>query len=207
MPDAITVLIAEDFDSTRSGIRAHLQSEPGIEVVGEAADSIEMRRWCLELAPDVLLLDLILDKNISALENLHFVREQCPNVRVAVFTAHSHTAFVVGAVQAGARGYVLKEEDMSTLVTAIQTIHEGGTWFSPGIPPEAFAVTRSAPQFKEREIAILRMIARGMTDAEIATALDIGSRTVRYWVRGICDKLGVDRRTACIALAIEQGII
>lgn len=206
MPAKIRIVIAENYDATRAGLRVFLDAEPDLEVVGEAVDGDQVRELCRALKPEIVLLDLKMPPHTSS-ENFAYLQRHCPEARIVAYTAYADPPYVMGAIQGGARGYVLKDEDLPTLITALRTVAAGGSWFSPSIPPTSFAMARSKPQFKEREIDILRMIADGMTDTDISLSIHVSERTVRYYVRGICDKLGVDRRAAAIALAKDQGII
>lgn len=205
--EPIRVLLADDHALLLAGLRALLELEPGLTVVGEAGDGFEAQRLSRQLAPDVLLLDVNMP-GPGAVETVTYVREQCPRIKVIVLTAYDQERIIRPLVAAGVAGYLLKTEPREVMLRAIYSVARGATWFSPAILrqlAEAAAVGREA--LTAQEAALLRRIGSGQSDRQISQALQFSERTVRNHVRKICEKLGVSSRIEAVAEAARQGWI
>jgi DNA-binding NarL/FixJ family response regulator len=210
MSESIRVLIADDHPLIRSGLRLALQTEPDIVVAGEAADGSEAQLQCAGLQPDVLVLDLNMDGPPAA-AILASVRERCPRTRVLILTAYDDDAYVRGLVQAGAMGYVLKDEAPEALVQAVRTVAQGGTWFSRPVVEtlvhRAEHDERNAPPLTERESQIIRLIARGWDNARIAEELCLSEQTIRNYVSRLYGKIGVQTRAEAVVWGREHDMM
>ncbi len=208
----IRVLITDDHAIVREGLRLILETVEGVDVVGEARDGAECLRRVAELAPDVVLMDLQMP-GMDGITAIGHLRRDFPAVAIVILTTFNEDALMVQGLQAGARGYLLKDTDCATLLATIQAAARGETLLKPEIlsrvlaaplkpapatPTVAFALT-------ERELEVLRAAARGERNKEIAHALGITERTVKAHLASIFNKLGVDSRAAAVAIAAQQG--
>jgi two-component system, NarL family, response regulator YdfI len=212
----IRVVIADDHLIVRQGLRLILETEPGFEAVGEAENGAEALRLCAELQPDVVLMDLrmpVLD-GIGAIERL---RQEQPQVAVVILTTYTEDDLMRRGLQAGARGYLLKDTNRRTLFDTIRAAQRGETLLKPEVvaklvggqaAPKAPAVRQSeGPALTERELEVLRAVGRGERSKEIAARLGISERTVKAHLASIYNKLGVDSRAAAIAVAARRGML
>jgi DNA-binding NarL/FixJ family response regulator len=210
----IRVLVADDFPLMRQAVVAALESDPGIHVVGEAADGEEALTRARETHPDVLLLDLYMP-GLSGLGVLSQIREEMPDVRVLVMTASEKHESLVQAVGAGAAGYITKRSTVPQLRDAVTTVHGGGAAVSPALTAHllrAFSsgtggVPRSRALLGQRELEVLRLVAEGMTDDEISRRLFISPRTVQAHLARVRDKTGVRRRSQLARWATEHAVL
>jgi DNA-binding NarL/FixJ family response regulator len=184
----IRVLLVDDFPLVRSGIAAALQDEAGIDVVGEAGTAAEAMALAVAQAPDVVLLDLGLPDE-SGVTMISRLAEKSPRSRVVVITASENIEVLSSAMAAGAVGYLTKRTTPRQLCDAVVTVHGGGTVVDAGLA----AVTR--PALTERERRVVQLVAEGLTDKEIASALFVSPRTVQNQLTSIRRKLGLGRRS------------
>jgi DNA-binding NarL/FixJ family response regulator len=213
------VVIADDHAVLRYGLRALIEAQPGLAVVGEAADGDEAHRRACELAPDVLLLDLSMPGGGGA-EAAERVARDCPRVRVLALTMHEERGYVTRLLRAGAAGYVLKRTAAAELVRAIRAVAAGGTYVDPSLagtlltaptrtPPSGTGAleARAAGQgdLTARELEVLRLVARGHSNKEVGAALDISVKTVETHKANAMGKLGLVGRAALVRFALDQG--
>ena len=211
----IRVLIADDQSLVRTGFRLILGGEPGIEVVGEACDGAEAIALAGALAPDVVLMDVRMP-DVDGIEATRRVVVDETSPRVLVLTTFDLDDIVYDALRAGASGFLLKDAPEERLLAAIQVVAEGGSLFAPSVTRrliEEFSrrAPPKAPQALEvltaRELEVLRLLAQGLSNAEIAERLVVSDHTVKTHVARILQKLGLRDRTQAVVLAYESGVV
>lgn len=212
MNEGIRVLIVDDHLVVRRGIRALLATEPGIDVVGEARNGVEAVTEDARLLPDVILMDLVMPQmdGVTAIEQILACR---PAARILVLTSFDADDKVFPAIRAGALGYTLKDFGPSELVGAIQRVHQGESALHPAIARRVLHElahpaqnTPTADPLTEREIDVLRLVARGRSNQQIAAVLGISEGTVRVHVSRILGKLQLDSRTQAALYALREGL-
>lgn len=211
----IKILIADDHLIIRQGLRLILETEHEFEIAGEASDGAEAIRLCAQLDPHVVLMDLRMP-NMDGLTAIEKLRAEQPSVAVVILTTFNEDALLYRGLQAGARGFLLKDTDRSTLFDTIRAASRGETLLKPEIMARLLAQTnlpasgsRSAQtvNLTERELEVLRSVARGERSKEIASQLGISERTVKAHLASIYNKLGVDSRAAAIAVAAQMDLL
>jgi two-component system, NarL family, response regulator NreC len=209
--EPITIVIADDHVVVRSGLRMVLERAGGFEVVSEAGDADAALRTVLGHKPAILVLDLNMPGELTSLDAIPRVREVSPTTRVVVLTMQDDPQFARRALRAGAAGYVLKEAADDELVEAVRRVAEGGTYLNPRLgamlaaaPPEP-----SGPpdDLTDREVEVLRLIALGNTNAEIAQELYLSVRTVESHRAHIQQKLGRSTRAELVRYALDHGFL
>jgi DNA-binding NarL/FixJ family response regulator len=204
---AIRILLVDDHPVVRDGLVAMLGTQPDIAVIGEAASGPEAVRRALELRPHVLLLDLELP-GFDGVEVIRRVRAQAPEVRVVVLTAFDRDEQIVGAIRAGAEGYLLKGAPREELFRAIRVVHSGGSLIEPIVASKLFRQVREEPdELTPREAEVLGLLAQGSSNRVIAQLLGVSERTVKFHVSSILSKLNAANRTQAAALARERGLV
>jgi two-component system, NarL family, response regulator NreC len=208
--ETITIVLADDHSVVRSGLRMLLEAEPDIEVVAEAGDVDAARRYTLGHKPTVLVLDLNMPGG-SSLEAIPKIADASPDTSVVVLTMQEDPAFAREALRAGARGYVLKHAAGTELVQAIRAAAGGGTWLNPGLGAR-MAASFDGPvgelaDLSEREVEVLRLIALGHTNSEIAQQLCLSVRTIESHRAHIQQKLGVSTRSKLVRYALDHDLI
>jgi DNA-binding NarL/FixJ family response regulator len=212
MADSIRILVADDHPIVRDGLIAVLSTQADFEIVGEATTGPETIQRVMALKPDVILLDLAMPE-MDGVETLQRLRAIVEDIRAIVFTAFDTDERIVKAVQAGAQGYLLKGVPRDEIFNAIRVVHAGGALLQPVIASKLLRqVSREQQQpdsdmLTERELDVLRLLAQGQTNKEIAAALVISERTVKFHVSAILSKLGAGNRTEAVTLAAQQGLI
>lgn len=207
----IRIVVVDDHPIVRDGLVAVLSTQPDFEVVGEASSGPEVIQQVSAIQPDVILLDLEMP-DMDGVETLQNLRGIDPTLRVIVFTAFDTDERIVKAVQAGAQGYLLKGVPRDEIFNAIRVVHAGGALLQPVIASKLLRqVSRDAQpesdSLTERELEVLRLMAQGQMNKEIAAALVISERTVKFHVSAILSKLGAGNRTEAVRLAAQQGLI
>lgn len=204
---AIRVVIADDHGVVRKGIRELLTDEPDIAVVGEARDGHEAVDLALALRPDVVVMDIAMPE-LSGVEATRQICAAAPAVRVLALTAYADPPYVSGLLDAGASGYVLKTAESRDIVRAVRAVAAGQRMIDPAVAQiVAQHPQRSAADMTERELGVLRLAARGLTNKQIAAELAISDRTVQNHLANIYAKLGVASRTEAVTAAIQRGDI
>ena len=204
---SIRVVLADDHPVLRKGIRTILEMEENIKVVGEAADGEETIDLVTRLRPDVLVLDVSMPRK-NGVEVVKELRAAQVPVNVLVLSAYDDENFIMEMVEAGAAGYLLKREALDTIVEAVRGVAAGETgWFSRAIISKLLAAQRTAKEvaLSDREKEILHYLSMGRTNTQISEKLGISERTVRYHLRNLYNKIGVDSRGMAIAWGIRHG--
>ena len=211
----VRVLVVDDHLIVREGLSLILETADGMELVGEAADGAAAVRLCRELAPDVVLMDLRMP-GMDGLTAIGLIRQQMPGVAIIILTTYDEDDLMVRGLQAGARGFLLKDTDRATLLDAIRAAARGQTMLSPDVMQRVLAHTATTPSatavggpldLTERELEVLLAAAQGLRNKEIARALSITERTVKAHLTSVYNKFGVDSRAAAIAVAAQRGLL
>jgi two-component system, NarL family, response regulator LiaR len=204
------VLIADDHGVVRQGLRMFLGADPELEIVGEARDGAEAVRSALELRPDVVLMDLLMPV-MDGISAIAAIRRLAPDIEVVALTSVLEDASVVEAIRAGAIGYLLKDTEARELSRAIKAAAAGQVQLSPQAAARLVKEVRTPEQIREplteRETDVLRLLAQGKSNKEIARASNITEQTVKTHVSHILDKLDVPSRTQAALYAIRTGLI
>jgi DNA-binding NarL/FixJ family response regulator len=213
MTEKLRVLIADDHPLFRDGMRGLLATQPDMEVVGEVKTGDEAVSATVELVPDVVLMDIKMP-GLNGIEATRRIMSQAPKTRVLVVTMFEDDATVFTAMRAGARGYILKDDDKDDVLGAIRTVGRGGAVFGPGIATRLTdflttarpAVPRhSFPELTDREREMLHLISKGASNTEIARLLSLSPKTVANYVSNILGKLQVADRKEAALQARERG--
>ncbi len=216
--ERIKVLIADDHRVVREGLAAILKSKENIVVVGEAQDGREAVEKASSLLPDVILMDVSMPR-MTGIEATRQIKREFPHIGIIALTMYDEQQYIFDLVRAGATGYLLKDTDSAQIVLAIQAIYRGESLIHPSVASKILAEFSLLAQKKgkkpswvehdlsEREITVLRLVAEGKTNKEIANSLDLSEKTVKNHVRNIFHKLQVYDRTQAAILAIRKGLI
>jgi DNA-binding NarL/FixJ family response regulator len=206
---AIRVLITDDHGVVRQGLHTYLSRDPELEVVGEATNGEEAVAMARDLCPDVVLMDLLMPV-MDGMEATGVIKTELPGVEVVALTSVLEDASVAGAVRAGAVGYLLKDAEVEELHRAIRAAAEGRVYLAPEAAARLMREMR-APDKPEaltaRETEVLRLLALGKTNRQIANALLVGENTVKSHVSSVLSKLGVGSRTQAALHAVRTGLV
>ncbi|MHB8627640.1 MAG: response regulator [Aggregatilineales bacterium] len=211
MTDPIRLLLADDHPIVREGLRAILSTQPDFEIVGEAADGRQLVAQAIALRPDVVLTDLEMP-GLDGVEAIRQIRAALPDTQVIVLTAFNTDDRIVNSIQAGAQGYLLKGAPRSEIFNAIRVVHAGGSLLHPLVASRLIQSVRTpdsppAETLTEREMDVMRLLAQGKANKEIAATLNITERTVKFHVAAILGKLDAGNRTEAVTLAVQRGLI
>ena len=211
MADAIDVLVVDDHAVVREGLRTFLELQDGIEVVGEAADGEAAVREAERLRPDVILIDLVMPK-LDGVGAMRELRRRLPATRVIVLTSFADDERLLGAIRAGAAGYLLKNAEPQEVVRAVRAASAGQALLDPAVAArvvESLAdrdAVAGAESLTPRELEVLALIARGRSNKLIARELGIAEKTVKTHVGHVLAKLGVTDRTQAAVIAVRTGL-
>jgi len=210
----ITILLAENHVVVRESIRRFLEREANFEVVGEAGDGEEAVQMASQLKPDVIVMDISMPK-LNGIEATKQIKALQPSAVVLILTAYDYEQYIFPLLEAGAAGYLLKDVSSRELISAIQTVHKGEAVLHPAVARkvmERLRQTKVEPTgeraldlLTEREITILKMAARGMSNNDIAQELHLSVRTIESHLGSIFNKLGVGSRTEAVIQAMKKG--
>lgn len=207
----VRVLIADDHTVLRSGLRLLLQTQPDLQVVGEAGDGIQALERIRQLKPDVVLLDLTMP-GLDGLDTLRRLTAEMPWVKVMVLTMHDEAELVRSALTAGARGYVLKRAADTELLTAIRQVAAGESYVYPSLAAKLLVgeprpAREQAGPLSGRELEVLQLIALGYTQQEIADKLAVSIKTVETHKARVCEKLGLRTRAELVRYAVQHDLV
>ncbi len=209
----IRLLIIDDHEMVREGLKAMLTAEPDFEIVGDAANAEQAFELIERLHPDVILLDIRLP-GMSGIDVCRTVMEHYPETAVIILTTFSDEALVAQCIQAGARGFIVKDIERFDLKRSIRAVARGEAAIDPKAAVAVLAQLRRAPQVNQepspdplspQQIVILRLVAQGLSSREIATQLYLSENTVKGYVQEILHRLGVKNRTEAVMVAVKQG--
>jgi DNA-binding NarL/FixJ family response regulator len=212
--ELIRVVLVDDHAVLRQGLRRLLEDEPDIEVVGEAANGLEAIAVTRALAPDLVLMDVVMPR-LNGLEATKQIKQSNPATAVLVLSAHDDDRYVLGLLEAGAAGYLLKSATAQEVIHAIRAVHAGEAVLHPAIagrlltraarPTTRVALVHSNELLTEREVEVLRCAAKGLSNKEIAGQLVLSVPTVKAHLVNIFNKMGVGSRTEAVMQALNQG--
>ncbi len=207
----ISVLVADDHGIVREGLRAVINAERDMELIGEAGDGEEARQKALALKPDVIVMDLLMPRK-SGLDAIREIRQADPDARILVLTSYAEDETVFSAIKAGALGYLLKDSSAGELPDAIRCLYRGESSLHPAVARKL--VTRCAQEqdgdpdaLTEAEVEVLKLLARGLKNQVIADQLRISERTARFHVSNVLSKLHLENRTEAALYAIRRGLV
>ena len=201
----IRILCVDDHQLIREGIASVLEDQPDMRLVGEATNGQEAVEGFRRYRPDVTLMDLRMN-TMNGVEATRAIRAEFPNARIIVLTTFDGDEDIYRALQAGARGYLLKGMDTEELLSAIRTVHSGKSRI-PASVAERLAERMNTPGLTDRETEVLRLIVGGNSNKEIAAALFISEATVKTHINSLLSKLGVSDRTQAATTALQRGIV
>jgi DNA-binding NarL/FixJ family response regulator len=216
MGDKIRLLIADDHPLMREAIHGAFLNQPDMEVVSEASDGEEAVRLCAQYKPDVVILDIVMPK-MSGIEATREIVRECPETSVLILTAYDDDRYVIGLLEAGAAGYLLKTARGHAIVDAVRTVHQGESVMHPMIIAKMLKYSvqtqvdggekRAGERLSDRELEILKLAARGMSNKEIARELFLSTRTVKAHLSSVFSKMNVTSRTEAIIKGAREGVI
>jgi DNA-binding NarL/FixJ family response regulator len=214
MMQTVRILLADDHAMLRDGVIMVLESQPGFEVVGTANTGAEAVSLAQELQPDIAVLDVAMPE-LNGLEATREIRACCPNTEIVILSMHEGEDYLREALRAGAAGYVLKRAAAKELVGAIQAVRRGESYLDPALTRTLISdYVRKVDQndattetLTERELEVLRLVAEGMTNRQIALKLNISIKTVQSHRANLMEKLDLHDRTELVRYAIRRGLI
>lgn len=214
-PTILRIMIVDDHEIVRTGLRAVIEIEPDIQVVDEAASGEEFLERVSDVGPDVVLMDVLM-AGMGGIEACRLAKADNPTLRVVMLTSHNDESAVVAAVLAGASGYLLKNVGRADLLRAIRMAAAGGVLLDPNVTRavtgklvelNARARHQEGDAISEREREVLQLVARGLTNKEIAYELNITEKTARNHISHILDKLNLSRRAEAAAYAVQRRLV
>src|ERR1700712_880385 len=200
----IRLVIVDDHSLVRDGLRARLAVVSGLEVIGEAASGAQALELAQSLAPDLMLVDVGM-RGMNGIELATLLRQRYPAIRVLMLSMYDNREYVLSAIRAGARAYVLKESPTEEILAAIDAVWAGGTYFSAQVESVVAQARDTTPQLTAREHEILLLLAPGSSNKLVARQLDISVRTVETHRFSLRRKLGVDSASELLKIAVTNG--
>jgi len=208
----ITILLVEDHVVVRESIRQFLEREEKLEVVGEAGDGEEAVQMASQLKPDVIIMDISMPK-LNGIEATKRIKALQPSAAILILTAYDYEQYIFPLLEAGAAGYLLKDVSSRELISAIETVYRGEAVLHPAVARKVMqrltkvepTGERASDLLSERELTILKMAAKGMSNSDIAEELHLSARTVESHLGSIFNKLGVGSRTEAVIKAMKKG--
>jgi DNA-binding NarL/FixJ family response regulator len=205
----IRIIVVDDHPVVREGLVASLEDDPEFQVVGSAGSAEDALPLVTTQHPDVILLDLELP-GVNGLEAIPALTAAHPASRILILTAYDTDERVLGAIRAGAKGYLLKGASLEEIARAIRSVHAGESYLEPRIATKVLAELgprRRPAALSHREREVIRLVAAGRSNKQIARELGITERTVKFHVTSILNKLGADNRAQAVALAAQRGLV
>ncbi|MDE8601548.1 response regulator transcription factor [Marinomonas sp. RSW2] len=208
-PSLLRVLLVDDHTLVLDGLQARLELEANIEIIGTASNGLEALEKAKALKPDLVVMDVSMPV-LNGLEATKRFKAEQPNVKILMLSMHHDKEYILSLIQSGANGYVLKDVSSEELVQAINTVHQGGTYFSSGASDSLFSQVPAPKQCEEltkREVAVLKEVAVGLSNKEIAQSLSISVRTVETHRQNLKNKLNIPTSAGLIKYALEHQLI
>lgn len=212
----LRILLGDDHAVLRAGLKVLLNAEEDLEVIGEAADGLEVLEKSAQLRPDLVLLDLTMPR-MNGVECIRNLLKAQPDLKILVLTMHDDEEYLKAVIQAGAQGYVLKKAADVELLSAIRTVSRGEMFIYPSMatallyqmvnPKGSSPALKKAKQLSEREREVLRLLALGHTNQEIADMLCVSVKTVKTYRARLMEKLNMHKRAELVRYAVENGIV
>jgi DNA-binding NarL/FixJ family response regulator len=207
MPSKISVLLVDDHRLVRRGFRRLLEDDPAINVVGEAGDGDEAVRLARSLQPNVIVMDCALPGNTNGLHAARAIHKADPDIAVLMLSMHSEDTWVRQAMEAGARGYILKSAMDLDLAAAVKRVAKGETVLDPQLARPAALKGERASGLSARELQVLQLIVEGKSNKEIASQLNVSANTVAVHRANIMDTLGIHKTAELVTYAIRNGLV
>ncbi len=205
----IRIVLVDDHDVVRRGLSVFIQGFPDLELVGEARDGSEALDLCRKVAPDIVLMDVLMPQ-IGGIEATRRIRAECPRTQVLMLTSAKEEDLIKSALRAGAIGYILKNVTVNEMADAIRAVCNGQAVLSPAVTQALVAATARPPEpdyhLTERERELLGLLVKGLSNPDIAARLGISLSTVKFHVSSILAKLGASSRTEAVALALDKHL-
>jgi DNA-binding NarL/FixJ family response regulator len=203
----VSIVLVDDHQVVTHSLKAYLESFPDMKVVGIAASGEEVLARLDEWRPRVVLQDLLLPGGIDGIETTRRILQRHPDIRVVALTASMDEARMMGVLRAGAAGYVRKDAEPETLLAAVRAVARGKTYIDPAISRQMLQAAGSVDVLTARETEVLRRVALGLSNKDIAAALAVGEETVKTHVTHVLAKLQVENRAQAIVQALKRGLV
>ena len=203
----VSIALVDDHRVVARSLKAYLESFPDLKVVGIATSGEELLKHLLEWNPQVVLQDLLMPGGIDGIETTRRVLQYAPGVKIVALTASTDDARMMGVLRAGAVGYVRKDAEPEVLLAAVRAVAQGKTYIDPSVSRQMLQATATLDELTPRETEVLRQLALGRSNKEIADALSISDETVKTHVGHVFSKLQVENRSQAIVQALKRGLV